>query len=98
MPQDQSAISIKVSIPQPLKQQVDEKISAGEYGSASEFVREAIQEKMARDEELARGWKDLRAKLQAGLDSGVGVEFTPNHFDAMKADLIRKFGAKKNPA
>ena len=42
MPADSGAVTMNVSLPQPLKRYVDGKVASGIYGSASEFVREVI--------------------------------------------------------
>jgi putative addiction module CopG family antidote len=41
MPNEPGTVTMNVSLPEPLKQFVDGKVSSGVYGSASEFVREA---------------------------------------------------------
>jgi len=51
----------------PLKQYVDRRVSSGIYGSASEFVREAIREKLDRDRERHDVRDALTTKLLKGL-------------------------------
>jgi antitoxin ParD1/3/4 len=47
--------SMNISLPEPLKQFVDEQIAEGRYSSASEYVRELIRadEKRKAEERLA---------------------------------------------
>src|SRR2546429_549957 len=76
MPSDPNAVTMNLSLPQPLKRYVDGKVSSGVYGSASEFVREAIREKLQRERQGKRTTADLTAKLIEGLDSGDPIAFT----------------------
>jgi Arc/MetJ-type ribon-helix-helix transcriptional regulator len=60
------------------------------YRSASEFVREAIREKLDRDRERRDARDALTTKLLDGLDSGVPVTFLKRYFRKKKAALIIK--------
>lgn len=88
-------VTMNVSLPQLLKRYVDGKVASGGYGSASEFVREAIREKVQRDQQrhLARG--ALAAKLVEGLDSGQPIPFTPDYFKRKKRSLAGRAGKKR---
>jgi antitoxin ParD1/3/4 len=92
MANDPHIVTMNVSLPQPLKQYVDRRVSSGIYGSASEFVREAIREKLDRDRERHDARDALTAKLLEGLDSGTPVPFKKGHFEKRKASLIRSAG------
>lgn len=70
---------MNVSLPEPMKKYVDDKVASGIYGSASEFVREAIREKLLREREREEAKELLASKLVAGLDSGASVPFTENY-------------------
>ena len=80
---------MNVSLPQPLKRYVDQKVSSGVYGSASEFVREVIREKYERDQEREEAKKALTAKLLEGL-GGKPVAYTKSYFKRKKAALVRR--------
>jgi antitoxin ParD1/3/4 len=87
---------MNVSLPEPLKEYVDVRVSSGIYGSASEFVREAIREKLERDHDRAQKSKALlTGKLLEGLDSGRAIAFTPNYVKAKKRALVRRAGKTK---
>ena len=77
--------TLNVSLPKPLKRYVDGKVASGIYGSASEFVREAIREK--RERELSR--KQLEDKLLDGLN-GAAIPITPDYFERKKQELIKR--------
>ena len=55
--------SMNISLPEPLKQFVDEQIASGRYGSASEYVRELI-----RGDEKRKAAERLEALLLEGLE------------------------------
>lgn len=57
MPSDPATVTMNVSLPHPLKQYVDGKVSSGVYGSASEFVREVLRDAISR---IRRGSKPDR--------------------------------------
>ena len=80
-------VTMNVSLPRPLKQYVDRRVSSGVYGSASEFVREAIREKLDRDRDRHDARNGLTFKLIEGLDSGTPVPFKKGHFEKRKAAL-----------
>ena len=56
--------TMNISLPDPMKQYVEEQVSAGGYSSASEYVRE-----------LVRADQKRRAKDEAGADPSQCHEF-----------------------
>ncbi len=90
MASDPQIVTMNVSLPRPLKQYVDHRVSSGIYGSASEFVREAIREKLDRDKERADSKRELTDKLLEGLGSGEPVPYRSGQFERKKAALTRK--------
>jgi antitoxin ParD1/3/4 len=92
MAAEPSAITMNVSLPLPLKLYVDGKVSSGIYGSASEFVREAIREKFQRDQDRQEGKAELTAKLLDGLSSGEPIPLTEAYFKGKKKALAAKIG------
>jgi antitoxin ParD1/3/4 len=85
---------MNVSLPKPLKQYVDDKVSSGVYGTASEFVREAIREKYQRDQDRQEAKAALADKLLKGLDSGDPIPFTDDYIEQRKKVLIERVGRK----
>jgi antitoxin ParD1/3/4 len=94
MPIEPGIVTMNVSLPQPLKRYVDRRVSSGIYGSASEFVREAIREKLERERERADAKEALTSKLLAGLDSGAPIPFKAGLFQKKKGALIRRLKDK----
>jgi antitoxin ParD1/3/4 len=86
---------MNVSLPEPLKRYVDGKVSSGIYGSASEFVREAIREKRQRDQEREEAKSLLAGKLLEGLDSGKPIPFTNSYFKSKKRALAQRTGKSR---
>jgi len=89
---------MNVSLPEPLKQFVDGKVSSGIYGSASEFVREAIREKLQREQDRQAAKDVLAEKLRQGLASGTPIPLTANYFKRKKDALKRRASRKSNKA
>ncbi|MCX6902863.1 MAG: type II toxin-antitoxin system ParD family antitoxin [Verrucomicrobia bacterium] len=56
---------MNVSLPQPWEQFVASQVSAGEFGNASEVVREALR--LLRDQQESRALEQMRAAF-AGVD------------------------------
>jgi len=97
MASDPNSVTMNVSLPKPLKRYVDDRVSSGVYGSASEFVREAIREKLQREQAVAEAKATLATKLLEGLDSGKPIPFTDDYFKRKKRALLaRQSGSKKN--
>ncbi|MGA2497973.1 MAG: type II toxin-antitoxin system ParD family antitoxin [Tepidisphaeraceae bacterium] len=87
--------TVNVSLPEPLKRFVDARVSSGIYGSASEYVREAIREKMLRDQDREQTRALLARELSEGLDSGEPIPFTDGYIKAKKGTLAGRFGGTK---
>ena len=92
---DPTTITMNVSLPEPLKRYVDEKVASGLYGSASEFVREAIREKWAREHTASLTPDQIVQKLIEGINSGPGRDFQPGMYEAEKKRLRDKIRSRK---
>ena len=78
---------MNVSLPQPWVQFVASQVSAGEFGNASEVVREALR--LLRDQQEIRASEEMRAAF-AGVDPHGGHgEPTPQD-RALIGQLIRR--------
>jgi antitoxin ParD1/3/4 len=86
---------MNVSVPAPMKEFVDSKVSSGMYGSASEFVREAIREKMEKEQRLHAARQELDAKLLEGMNDGPAVPYSDELFREKKEALIRRGAVAK---
>lgn len=63
--------TMNIALPEPMRAYVAERVSAGNYGNTSEYVRELIRRDQ-RDQERLR----LRALLEEGLTSGPATPMT----------------------
>jgi antitoxin ParD1/3/4 len=79
--------SLNISLPEPLRAFVDEKVKTGGYGTASEYIRDLIRQDQDRVAE-----ERLEALLIEGLDSGDPVEVTPGFWNQLRAELEERPG------
>ncbi len=63
---------MNISLPDPMKQYVEEQVSRGSYSSASEYVRELVQADQKRRDREA-----LELRLIDSINSGDPIEITP---------------------
>ncbi|WP_077037753.1 type II toxin-antitoxin system ParD family antitoxin [Pelomonas sp. KK5] len=74
-----STNTMSFALPEAMRSYVDERVRSGQYGNASEYLRELIR----RDqEEQAR--QRLRQLIAAGLDSGEAKALTPRRAAQLK--------------
>jgi antitoxin ParD1/3/4 len=91
---ESKTVTMNVSVPKRLKRYVDRKVSSGDYGSASEFVREAIREKRQREQDCEQARAVLSAKLVEGIDSGNPIVFNDDYISEKKRRLIAGRGKR----
>ena len=73
--------TMNISLPENLKEFVESQVQSGNYSTVSEFMRELV-----RREQKDRLREQLEQRLLEGLNSGEGVESTPE----MWRDLHQK--------
>ena len=78
------AKNTSIALGEPFVRFAQRKVEAGEFGSTSEVVREAMRHYMAEDTRI----EALRREIQKSLDSGPAVEFD------IDAWFEEKFGAE----
>ena len=79
--------TMNISLPDTLRDFVDEQVARGDYGTSSEYVRELIR----RDQERLR----LRALLLEGATSPVTGEADAAYFEALRARAAPPKPAKR---
>jgi antitoxin ParD1/3/4 len=84
-----SMTSLNISLPQPLKDFVEERVKEGGYSTPSEYVRELLREDQKRRVE-----EKLEAFLLEGLDSGKPIEITPEYWENKRKQLIERHNTK----
>jgi len=81
--------SINISLPEPLKRFVDGQIESGRYGSASEYVRELIQE-----DEKRKAEEGLEGLLLEGLQ-GEEAELTGGEWKEIRKEALARIQSRQ---
>jgi antitoxin ParD1/3/4 len=79
--------TMNISLPDAMKDFVDEQVAQKGYGSCSEYVRDLIRKEQDREK--------LRALLLEGLQSGPGRVVDAAYFDELRARVRRHAAAGK---
>jgi antitoxin ParD1/3/4 len=79
--------TMNISLPDTLRDFVDEQVARGDYGTSSEYVRELIR----RDQERLR----LRALLLQGAESPVTGQADAAYFQALRTRAAPEKPAKR---
>jgi antitoxin ParD1/3/4 len=74
--------TMNISLPDPMKQYVEEQVSAGGYSSASEYVRELV-----RADQKRRAKDELEQILLNAMNSDDPVDVTPEMVEDVKQRL-----------
>src|SRR5947208_4170556 len=77
--------TLKISLPKSTKNFVDSQVAEGGYRSASDFVRNLIEE---RKRNRARGKVD--ALLREGLESSRATPMTPRDWDDIRREIRQR--------
>ena len=67
--------TMNISLPEQLKQHVDQRVANHAYGSSSEYIRELIR----RDQALVAE-QELAGLIRAGLESGDAVKVDADYW------------------
>jgi antitoxin ParD1/3/4 len=65
--------TMNISLPDQMKNWVEEQSKGGRYGNASDYVRDLIR----RDQERQQGIAEMQRLIDEGLDSGIGTRSLP---------------------
>lgn len=82
--------SMNISLPDPMKQYVEEQVSTGAYSSASEYVRELV-----RADQKRRDKDQLEQLLLNALNSGEPIEITTQMLEDVRRRLRARAKARK---
>ena len=83
--------TMNVSLPDQLKEFVDEQVGSGRYSSVSEYVRELI-----RDDERRKTQEKLETMLMEGLQSGEPTEMTREDWADIRREAMKQLEARKS--
>jgi len=84
-----SMTSLNISLPQSLKDYVEDQVQTGGYSTPSEYVRELLRQDQDR-----RAGDKLEALLLEGLHSGDPIEITPEYWETKRKQLIERHSRK----
>ena len=82
--------TMNVSLPDKMKQWVEDQVQTGRYGNASDYVRDLVR----RDQERAEKKAEFERLVKEGIDSGV----SPLSPEEIFANARRKAGVKTSDA
>jgi antitoxin ParD1/3/4 len=77
--------TMNISLPDPMKQYVEEQVTVGDYSSASEYMRELVRADQKRN---AR--EQLERTLLESLLEGEAQEATPEFWSTLRAELSKR--------
>jgi antitoxin ParD1/3/4 len=82
--------TMNISLPDQLKEFVDEQLGSGRYSSVSEYVRELI-----RDDEKRKAQERLETLLLEGIESGDATEMTREDWTEIRREALKQFQTRK---
>lgn len=78
--------TMNVSLPDPMKEWVEQQTRGGRYGNASDYVRDLIR----RDQDRAAKIAAMQRLVTEGLESGAGEDFDFDAFLTRMEDHARR--------
>ena len=82
--------TMNISLPDPMKQFVEDQVTAGAYSSASEYVRELV-----RADQKRHGKEQLEQVLLSAINSGDPIEVTPEMINEVRKRLQDRAAQRK---
>jgi len=83
--------TMNISLPDPMKEFIEELVARGDYSSASEYLRALIREDRERREK-----EKLEALLLEGLNSGPATEMTPTDWEQIRAEVRQRIAERRD--
>ncbi len=81
---------MNVSLPPSMKEWVDKQVQTGDYGTASEYVRQLL-----REEQRRQAQQKLEDLLVEGIESGPATPMTRKDWDEVRQEGRRRLAARK---
>lgn len=81
-------VVVNISLPDQIKQYVDNRLDEGGYHDPSAFFLDLV-----RQDQEHRAQERLEMPLQEGLDSGGTIEITPEYVQRKRAELIDRISS-----
>ena len=83
--------TMNISLPDQLKEFVDNQVGSGRYSSVSEYVRDLI-----REDEKRKAQEKLEALLMEGIQSGVPTEITRQDWVDIRREALKLVEVRKS--
>ena len=83
--------TMNISLPDQLKEFVEDEVGSGRYSSVSEYVRDLI-----RDDEKRKAQEKLEALLLEGIQSSKPTKMTRQDWEDIRREALKQFGARKS--
>lgn len=83
-----ASTSLNISLPEGLKEYVNQRVAEESYSTASDYIRALIREDRRR-----RAERKLEALLLEGIESG--QEVSPEEWSAMRRELRRRIAERQ---
>jgi antitoxin ParD1/3/4 len=81
--------TMNISLPETMKDFVDNQVQEGGYSTSSEYVRDLI-----RRDQIRRAEQHLAALIMEGLESGPAIPADEDYWTRKRAALTHRHGAK----
>ena len=82
--------TMNISLPDPMKEYVEEQVSAGGYSSVSEYVRELV-----RADQKKKAQEALEERLLEALQSGDAIDVTPKMWEDLRQKVRARAKARQ---
>ena len=82
--------TMNISLPEQLKEFVDDQVGSGRFSSVSEYVRDLI-----RDDEKRKAQERLEKLLMEGIQSSGPAEMTRQDWDDIRHEALKQFEERK---
>jgi antitoxin ParD1/3/4 len=82
--------TMNISLPEQLKEFVDDQVGSGRFSSVSEYVRDLI-----RDDEKRKSQEKLEKLLMEGIQSSGPTEMTRQDWDDIRREALKQFEGRK---
>jgi len=83
--------TMNISLPDQLKDFVDQQVGSGRYSTVSEYIRELI-----RGDEKRKAQEKLEALLLDGIQSSEPTQMTRQDWDEIRKEALKQFEARKS--
>jgi antitoxin ParD1/3/4 len=80
--------TMNISLPESLKQFIDEHVAKGGYSTVSEYIRALV-----RDDQKRKAQERLETLLLEGLESGEPTEMTKENWDEIRREAAARLKA-----